>query len=147
MISTIHNDAITGIIERSLYLLSSGKYSRYIQVWEECHPGTKGFLIHKPKTHFLSQKRLIASMLPLTKSNRFCMILDGEWYSFKIKYRFQVLVPKRQILPCAVMRIIRSALTCLSVPFTTSTISIKYQRNGNSTQQKHLLTADSELIC
>jgi hypothetical protein len=28
----------------------------------------------------------------------------GERYSFKIKYRFQVLVPKRQILPCAVMR-------------------------------------------
>jgi len=56
---------------------------------------------------------------PLTRSNRFCRVLTGERYSFKIKYRFQVFVPKRQILPCAVMRIIRSALTCLSVPFTT----------------------------
>jgi len=28
----------------------------------------------------------------------------GERYSFKIKYRFQVLVPKRQILHYAVMR-------------------------------------------
>ena len=28
----------------------------------------------------------------------------GERYCFKIKYRFQVLVPKRQILHYAVMR-------------------------------------------
>ena len=54
----------------------------------------------------------------LTESNLFCIMLIGERYSSKIKYRFLVLVPKRQILPCAVMRIIRSALTCLSVPFT-----------------------------
>jgi succinate dehydrogenase membrane anchor subunit len=54
----------------------------------------------------------------LTKSNCFCKVFTGERYSFKIKYRFQVFVPKRQILPWAIMRIIRSALTCLSVLLT-----------------------------
>jgi hypothetical protein len=64
-------------------------------------------------------------LIALTKLKRFYRILYGERYSFKIKYRFQVLVPKRQILPCAVMRTIRSALTCLSVPFTTFPIPTK----------------------
>ena len=88
---------------------------------------------------------LTSFLTSLTKSKRFYKIFSGERYSFKIKYRFQVLVPKRQILPCAVMRIIRSALTCLSVPFTTSSIPSKYQRTKTSIEQKHLLTTASEL--
>ena len=63
-------------------------------------------------------KLQILVFAPLTRSNCFCRVFTGERYSFKIKYRFQVFVPKRQILPCAVMRIIRSALTCLSVLLT-----------------------------
>jgi hypothetical protein len=42
----------------------------------------------------------------------------GKRYSLKIKYRFQVFVPKRQILRCSSNAVFRSALTCLSVPFT-----------------------------
>jgi len=39
------------------------------------------------------------------------IISVGERYSFKIKYRFQVLVPKRQILHLCSNAVFRSALT------------------------------------
>jgi len=77
------------------------------------------YLLKIGRNEFTIKYSSTSLLIALTKLKRFYRIFFGERYSFKIKYRFQVFVPKRQILPCAVMRTIRSALTCLSVPFIT----------------------------
>lgn len=60
----------------------------------------------------------------------------GERYSFKIRYRFQVYVPKRQILHYALCSnaVFRSALTCLSIPFTP--FPVRRKTNGSEAAEQ-----------
>lgn len=64
-------------------------------------------------------------VLCLTAPAGACTFGIGKRYSFKIKYRFQVFVPKRQILRLRSHAVLRSALTCLSVPFTFFRLQVK----------------------